>query len=165
MLTLSKPDGSLNFTQEDTVPFLGYTVDDCGDALSTNVTYYARSSANEYNCNSTAAIVPIGANAYSCDWVTILNTVRGYYNASMNSSTAYHYANSTLRSSAPGLFYLFPLKKLESASVTPTTAGWGYPNWNFSVISSSGDPDNIYNVSVYIGTAYLRQQNACLLHA
>ncbi|MDI6737663.1 MAG: hypothetical protein QME12_04045, partial [Nanoarchaeota archaeon] len=155
LLTLSKPDGTLNFTQEGTIPFLGYTVDDCGSALSANVSFYMNSSGSaEYNCNSTSPVVPIGANAYSCDFASSLSTVRGYYNASMNASTAYHYDNSIWRVGSPGLFYLFPLKKLESASVEPASAGWGRTNWNFSVISSSGDPDNAYDVKLYIGSSW-----------
>ncbi|RKY30030.1 MAG: hypothetical protein DRP74_07785, partial [Candidatus Omnitrophota bacterium] len=154
LLTLSKPDGSLNFTQEDVIPFLGYTVDDCGTALSTNVSFYMNSSTSGYNCNDTAEVVPIGANAYSCDMVTSLNTERGYYNVSMFATADYHYDNFTKREKVPGLFYLFSLKKLEQGTVVPSTAGWGYPNWNFSVISSSGDPDTDYEVKIYIGSTW-----------
>ncbi|MBU4242661.1 MAG: hypothetical protein KKF52_05500, partial [Nanoarchaeota archaeon] len=143
ILTLNKPDGTINFTQENIVPFLGYTVDDCGDALSTNVTYYANTTTTEYSCNNTAPIVKIGANAYSCDWETNLSTVKGYYNVSMNASTAYYYNNLTKNVDVPGLFYLFPLQKLQTPAVTPTSMGWGYSNWNFSVIASSGDPDTV----------------------
>ena len=153
-LTINTPDGTRNYTQEESITFLGYTVDDCGTALTTNVTYYANTTALSYNCNTTDPVVPIGANAYSCAWTTNLSTQRGYYNASMTAETNYYYNNYTYRTKDPALFYLHPLKKLETPLVIPTLAGWGYKNWNFSITASSGDPDEVYNVTLLMGQSW-----------
>ena len=51
-----------------------------------------------------------------------------------------------------GLFFLFPVKKLETPAGTPATGGWGRPDWNFSVIASSGDPDITINITLYMGS-------------
>ncbi|MEM5766435.1 MAG: Hint domain-containing protein, partial [Candidatus Aenigmatarchaeota archaeon] len=150
-LSFQKPDGSTNYTQEQKVPFLGATTDDCGDPLTTTVRYFANKSEQSYECSP---VSQVGANAYTCDWQTDITTPMGWYNASMFVNRSYHYDNSTANLGTPGLFYLYPVKKLEEPTAIPTTEGWGYPNWNFSVKASSGDSENVLNISLYMHTAW-----------
>jgi hypothetical protein len=140
ILSLQKPDGTTNFTQEQKVPFLGATTDDCNDPLTTNVRFFANKSSQSFECSP---VSQVGANAYTCDWQTNILTPMGWYNASMFANKTFHYDNSTANLGYPGLFFLNPIKKLENPSAFPTTEGWGYPNWNFSVIASSGDSENV----------------------
>jgi len=114
--------GGANFTQEQSISFLGYTNDDCGDPLTLNVTpsteeikFYANHTAESFNC--TSGISLIGANAYSCVLPTSLSTQIGWYNASFYLNKSYYYSNWTFKTSTPSLFYLHPLYKLESAGV------------------------------------------------
>src|SRR3989344_7189099 len=150
-LEFATPDGSQNFTQEDIITFLGATTDDCGDALVTTVVYDANSSENSFQC---AQNIQIGANAFQCVFTTALNTTRGFYNVTMNANKTNHYTNFTSNTADPGLFYIFPKKKLlapsGNSSFGPSTAGWGSPNWNFSVIASSGDIDNVLQVDLFL---------------
>ena len=113
-----------------------------------------KSCEREYRCNDTAVISRIGANAYSCDMPTNLTTRRGYYNVTMIANTSAHYENKSISTDLPGLFYLFPKYKIDSTGAAPTSAGWGYPNWNFTVVTSSGDPDTVQNVSLLMGTSF-----------
>ncbi|MCK4967457.1 MAG: hypothetical protein KAS12_00250, partial [Candidatus Aenigmarchaeota archaeon] len=158
--TLTKPKlhsdtGGTNFTQEDNIDFLGYTTDDCGDSLTLNITsssneikFYINQSAVGYNC--TQGVDLVGSNAYSCTLPTSINTNKGWYNATIYVNKTNYYANNTLAFGDAGLFFMNPIKKLETPNGTPASEGWGYQNWNFSVIASSGDPDNTYNLSVML---------------
>ncbi|MCW1309358.1 MAG: hypothetical protein QXP04_01560, partial [Candidatus Nanoarchaeia archaeon] len=145
-LDFQKPDGSTNYTQEQKIPFLGATTDDCGDPLSTNVKFYANHSTAGYECSP---VSQVGANAYTCDWNTNVTTPKGWYNTTMYAEANYYYSNVSYRLISPGLFYLFPIYKLENPSVIPSSQGWGYKNWNFSIISSSGDTDS-YEVKLLL---------------
>ncbi|GIU68388.1 MAG: hypothetical protein KatS3mg001_238 [Candidatus Pacearchaeota archaeon] len=147
ILTFNEPDGSSNFTQEDEITFLGATTDDCGDALVTTVKYYANSSEDSFACTSTTQI---GANAFQCVYTTSLSDTRGYYNTTMLANRTLHYDNQTSNVGNPGLFYLFPRKKLTNPTANPTAEGWGKPNWNFSVLASSGDIDNVLQVNLFM---------------
>ncbi len=140
-----------NKTQEDTISFLGSTWDDCGDSLgSANVTYYANASSSSFACSDTSLI---GANAFRCNYVTDLTTPEGWYNLTLNSNATYHYDNHTNNTGSPGgYFYLLPKYELSSPTAYPTTQGWGNPNWQFNVTASSGDANNIINVTLYMGT-------------
>jgi len=127
--------------------------DDCGDALVTTVVYAANSTEDSIACTSTSQI---GANAFQCVYATSLTDTRGWYNSTMIANRTLHYTNSTINFGDPGLFYLFPKKKLETPTGNssrgdgPATQGWGSPDWNFSVVASSGDIDSILNVSLYM---------------
>ncbi|MCG2724293.1 hypothetical protein L6303_06120, partial [archaeon] len=145
--TLNKPDGAQNYTQEQTIPFLGSTTDDCGDPLTTTVRYYANHSAGSYNCTTTTQV---GANAFTCDLPTSLSTVMGWYNTSMYANKTSHYDNYTAKTGSSGLYYLIAKKRLDNAFATPTAEGWGYKNWNFSVNASSGEPNMPYNISIWL---------------
>jgi hypothetical protein len=147
ILEFSKPDGSVNYTQEQVIPFLGATTDDCGDALTTTVRFYANQSAISYNCT---AVTQVGANAYTCDLPTSLQTSMGWYNATMMANRTYHYDNSTVNFGIPGLLYLFAKLKVEEPTGLPKQQGWGYSNWNFSVKVSSGHPTQVYNTSLLL---------------
>ncbi|MCK4968481.1 MAG: hypothetical protein KAS12_05470, partial [Candidatus Aenigmarchaeota archaeon] len=152
VLDIQKPDGTLNYTQEDTIPFLGSTTDDCGDPLTTTTRFYANySAAAGYNCTDVSSV---GANAYTCDLPTTLQTNMGWYNTTMYSNKSYHYDNNTLKSGASfgrdSLFYLFEKLKLETPAENPAQNGWGYNDWNFSIVASSGHPTNVYDVSVLL---------------
>jgi hypothetical protein len=161
-ITFNTPDGTRNFTQEtDTIDFLGSSVDDCGDSLTLNTTinevvYYVFNGSDNFNCNSTAPVSQIGANAYSCKMVTNLTSLpKGWYNTTMNSSRVYHYNASVYKNSTnPGLFYLFVKRNLGTSLAIPNSSGWGYPNWNFSIIVSSGDPTVTDNITLHIGTGW-----------
>ncbi|MBN2331146.1 MAG: hypothetical protein JXC85_05005, partial [Candidatus Aenigmarchaeota archaeon] len=140
-LEFSKPDGDTNYTQEQKVPFLGATWDDCSDPLTvstSDVIFYANHSAGAYPC---AQVNKTGANAYTCDWATNITVQKGYYNTTMFAQSSGYYPNITYKLVSPGLFYLFPVYKVQSPNIVPTYQGWGYRNWNFSVIASSGDTD------------------------
>src|SRR3989339_1903392 len=69
----------------------------------------------------------------------------------MFANASLHYNNFTIQKNNPGLFYLFPRYKLENPIGVPSSAGWGYPNRNLSVIASSGDVNQIINISLYLG--------------
>ncbi|MBS3115739.1 hypothetical protein J4482_03860, partial [Candidatus Woesearchaeota archaeon] len=147
-LTINTPDGSQNYTQEGTpIIFLGSSVDDCGDALVTTVKYNATSGGNTISCNNPSQI---GANAFQCIYTTTLSNIRGWYNVTMFGNKALHYYNSTKNIGDPGLFYLFPKKKLLNPVAIPTSGGWGKPNWNFSVNASSGDLDKALEVNLFL---------------
>ncbi|MCK5713855.1 MAG: hypothetical protein KAI25_14125, partial [Hyphomicrobiaceae bacterium] len=90
-----------------------------------------------------------GANAYTCDWQTTISSLEGYYNTTYTTNTSYYYSNYTINFDNPGLFYLLPVYKVESPAVVPVSQGWGYRNWNFSVVASSGD-DDPYDVTVFL---------------
>jgi hypothetical protein len=151
ILSFTNPDGSSNFTQEQIITFLGATTDDTGDALESTIIYNANTSENSFVCND---IIQIGANAFQCIFQTYLNTTRGYYNITMNANMIGHYDNLISNEGASGLFYIFPKKKLENpqgnAFIGSTADGWGSSNWNFSVIVSSGDPDNNLTTGLYM---------------
>ncbi|MEM2262489.1 MAG: Ig-like domain-containing protein, partial [Ignisphaera sp.] len=51
ILDFIRPDGLTNYTQEQEVPFLGATTDDCGDALTTTVRYFANKSSQSFECS------------------------------------------------------------------------------------------------------------------
>ncbi|MBD3155046.1 MAG: DUF2341 domain-containing protein, partial [Candidatus Aenigmarchaeota archaeon] len=145
-----QPDGDENPTQEDSINFLASTTDDCGSPLNPTIKFFANNTTNFY---STGDVTLIGANAYSSDWVTNITTPRGYYNATVEVNMSGHYDNETHNTNAPGLFYLDPIYKLDNISesyASPTSEGWGYRNWNFTINSSSGDPDTVYNVTFHI---------------
>ena len=88
LITLNNPAGSSTVTQGSTMAFLGYSDDDCGDALRLNNTYgyeeieyYANYSPSlGYYCGNSTLI---GANAYQCYWGTNVSTPVQGYNASM----------------------------------------------------------------------------------
>jgi len=159
-LELNKPDGTKNYTQEQLVDFLGSSVDDCSSALTLNtsaeeIIFEAFNGTATFNCNDTGPISQIGANAYSCDWVTTLLTPLGPYNTTMNATKSYYYdASITKNISGAGLFYITVDKQLESPLAIPNSTGWGVANWNFSIIASSGDPSAAENVTIHMGTAW-----------
>ncbi|MBI4010585.1 MAG: hypothetical protein HY361_05415, partial [Candidatus Aenigmarchaeota archaeon] len=152
VLELTNPSGAINFTQEQTVTFLGSTVDDCGDALTTT-TRFALNGTSNVACSP---VSQVGANAYTCDYVTAITTTSGYYNTSMASNRSYHYDNQTGKvafnntGSPPGLLFLDPVFKLQTANVTPTPAGWGNPNFNFSIVASSGKPNSLREATLWM---------------
>ncbi|MBU2562580.1 MAG: hypothetical protein KKF68_02885, partial [Nanoarchaeota archaeon] len=147
-LTINEPTGTDNYTQEGIISFLGSTWDDCGDSLVTTTKYSGNTSGFGFMCDNTTTI---GANAFRCNYNTNITSIEGWYNVSMFANVSFHYDNSTTSTGGDlGLFYLDPLKRLASPLAIPTTEGWGYPNWNFSVIASSGDINNVYNVSLYM---------------
>ncbi|MFH1711273.1 MAG: hypothetical protein ABH840_03105, partial [Nanoarchaeota archaeon] len=160
-LTSNKPDGTRNYTQEELVDFLGSSVDDCGTSLTLNtaakeITFLAFNGSNYYDCNDTDSVDVIGANAYSCDWETTLATPKGWYNTSLNASKEFHYNVSinVNKSDGNNLFYMDVKRKFQSPLAIPNSSGWGYPNWNLSVIASSGDPSTQYNLSLYMGNSW-----------
>src|SRR3989339_711158 len=149
LLSLIRPDGTRNYTQEEIISFLGATTDDCGDALTSTVIYNANLSAiSGFVCNDTTQV---GANAFTCDYSTTISSDEGWYNVTMFANASLHYNNFTIQKNNPGLFYLFPRYKLENPIGVPSSAGWGYPNRNLSVIASSGDVNQIINISLYLG--------------
>src|SRR3989339_309233 len=149
LLGLIRPDGTRNYTQEEIVSFLGATTDDCGDALTSTVIYNANISAvSGFICNDTTQV---GVNAFTCDYLTTISSDEGWYNITMFANASLHYDNFTIQKNNPGLFYLFPRYKLENPVGVPSSAGWGYSNRNFSVIASSGNINQVINISLYLG--------------
>jgi len=131
------PDGSTNFTQEQTITFLGATVDDCGDALATTVIYNANTTTTDgFECTNNTQV---GANAFQCIFTTTTATSSGYYNASMYANSSSHYDNDTANLGTGGLFYIDPLRRLASQNVVPTNSLFATKNWNFSIRATSGD--------------------------
>ncbi|MCW1307597.1 MAG: hypothetical protein OH337_00005, partial [Candidatus Parvarchaeota archaeon] len=151
LLDFQRPDGLTNYTQEDDIFFLGATTDDCGDPLTATVAFFANHTTTSFECTPVSRV---GANAYTCEWSTSIFTPMGWYNSTMRAIAPYYYENSTSKIGVPGLFYLHPRLKLENPAAFPTVEGWGYPNWNFSVIATSGDVENSWNVSLYMHTAW-----------
>ncbi len=149
VLDFTTPDGSdPEVIQEESINFLGATTDDCGDALVTTVVYTANSS--EYSFECPVITPPIGANAFQCAYPTTLATTRGWYNATMIANKSLHYDNQISNTGEPGLFEIVAKKKFVNPLAIPNVSGWGKPNWNFSVVASSGDPDNILQVDLYM---------------
>ncbi|MEM5872540.1 MAG: hypothetical protein QXD55_01630, partial [Candidatus Aenigmatarchaeota archaeon] len=61
-ITFNRPDGSENYTQEDTILFQGYTYDDCGSAIVPTIKFYANNSTeHSYEC---ANVQKIGENVF-----------------------------------------------------------------------------------------------------
>ncbi|MCK5233849.1 MAG: hypothetical protein KAJ91_03455, partial [Candidatus Aenigmarchaeota archaeon] len=152
-LDFQKPDENLNSTnptQKDLINFLGATTDDCADPLTATARYFANHSTTYFECDT---VTQVGANAFNCDWQTNISTPEGYYNTTMMANASYYYTNSTSNYVAGdlGLFYLFPVYTLYEPSILPTSHGWGYRNWNFSVSASSGD-DDPHNVTVLLAS-------------
>ncbi|MEM4958531.1 MAG: hypothetical protein QXX12_01505, partial [Nanopusillaceae archaeon] len=143
-----RPDGSTNYTQEDTITLLGYVTDDCGDPLTASVIFFANHSIESFECSD---VIQVGSNAYTCDWHTEITTPMGWYNVSMYVEKEFHYSNWSIKAKDPGLFYLEPIYKLEDPQAYPIREGWGYKNWNFSVFASSGDSENEFDVNIYLG--------------
>ena len=154
-LVLDEPVAGTNITQESNISFIGSVWDDCvTDSLGTgNVTYYANTTGEGVVCK---IMNVIGANAFQCRYTTTIGSTEGWYNTTMIGNASYHYTNSTEKTVGDGgLFYLLPLYRLANpkgnSSVTGATSdGWGSPNWNFSVNASSGDANNVINVSLYM---------------
>src|SRR3989344_6641496 len=157
ILNLTTPDGTDNFTQEEPIIFTASTVDDCYDALATNVSFYINRSGTTTACGTPSQL---GANAYICNLVTDITYIKDYYNASFTANTSYHFTNFTANMRMPGLFFVDAVYKLQNNSVTPSTEGWGYPNWNFSVLASSGD-QSPQNVSLYMQLNAPNPFNVC----
>jgi len=160
-LVFTKPDGTKNFTQEDIIDFLGATTDDCGTALLTTVLYIANTtgSTSFFTCDNTTQV---GANAFTCDLTTNITTTQGYYNTTMRANATNHYNNETTKTATPGLFFLNPIKKLQSPTSTPTIGGWGITNWNLSVVASSGDATNDLNVTLFMGLGTPNPSAECI---
>src|SRR3989338_2211610 len=72
----------------------------------------------------------------------------------MNATKAYYYSNYTENIGIPGLFYLLVKRRLDTPLVVPSSSGWGYPDWNFSAVISSGDPTISENITLHVGTAW-----------
>ncbi|MGC9310028.1 MAG: hypothetical protein ACP5D2_05025, partial [Candidatus Nanoarchaeia archaeon] len=137
IIGFTNPTGADNYTQEQTISFLGYTEDDCGDALEATVVYNANiSESNGLVCDDTKQV---GANAFTCDYDTTTSTEKGWYNLTMFANYSYHYDNYTEKLDNPGLFYILPLRRLSSNTIIPEAEYYYYDNWNFSVYSTSGD--------------------------
>jgi hypothetical protein len=136
VLESTNPSGSVNYTQEGLISFLGATTDDCGDALLATVVYAANTTGYGINCSNTTKV---GANAFTCDYPTTTATTTGYYNTTMFANASFHYDNYLDKTGDIGLFYLNPLRRLAFQSVTPTSEYYYYPNWQFNVTATSGD--------------------------
>ncbi|MBN2202881.1 MAG: hypothetical protein JW700_01735, partial [Candidatus Aenigmarchaeota archaeon] len=148
LITLNNPDGSTNVTQLGAMTFLGYSYDDCEDALRLNTTagyeevkYYANDTLTSgYDCGQSTLI---GANAYQCNWQTDIDTPVQFYNASMFVNKSGYYTNSTLEDAERGwLFYVSPFREFSNKTITPISDLWDRINWNFSVNATSGDYNN-----------------------
>ncbi|MCK4627150.1 MAG: hypothetical protein KAV00_17695, partial [Phycisphaerae bacterium] len=135
-LDFTSPTGSTNYTQEDTISFLGATTDDCGDALEATVIYNANTTGSGIICDDTTQV---GANAFTCDYTTTTATINGWYNNTMFANYSYHYNNNTPKENNPGLFYLNPLRRLSANNIDPSSALYTQENWNFTVNATSGD--------------------------
>ncbi|MEM5878331.1 MAG: hypothetical protein QXF12_05625, partial [Candidatus Aenigmatarchaeota archaeon] len=163
ILSFVRPDGFSNFTQEQEIPFLGATSDDCNDPLTPTIRYFINKSSTSIECTD---ISQVGSNAFTCEVPTTINTPMGWYNASMYAIRDQHYTNYTNNLGNPGLFYLYPIKKLLQPYAYPTTEGWGYQNWNFSINVSSGDSENVLSASIYMAQFWppitLCPSNICL---
>ncbi|MFH8092607.1 MAG: hypothetical protein QXM38_01545, partial [Candidatus Aenigmatarchaeota archaeon] len=163
ILSFVRPDGSVNYTQEQEIPFLGAVTDDCNDPITATIKYFINQSSSSIECTD---VSQVGSNAFTCDLPTTINTPMGWYNTSMYANKLQHYNNYTNNLGNPGLFYLFPIKKLLQPSAYPTTEGWGYPNWNFSINVSSGDSENVLLASLYMAQywppTYPCPSNICL---
>ena len=147
VLGFNNPDGSVNYTQEGIIGFLGATTDDCGDALETTVSYHANISAESgFICDNTTKV---GANAFTCNYLTTTATTNGWYNTTMFANKTYHYDNNTVKESEPGLFYLNALRRLAGNDVTPSAEYYTYNNWNFTVNATSGD-DTVMRIELYL---------------
>ncbi|MFH7880930.1 MAG: hypothetical protein QXI09_02895, partial [Candidatus Aenigmatarchaeota archaeon] len=146
-----RPDGTSNYTQEDTITFLAYVIDDCGDPLTLNTTFFANHSLASFECSN---VIQVGSNAYTCDWHTEITTPMGWYNVSMFAWKEFHYSNWSVNFGIPGLFYLLPIYKLENPQSYPLQEGWGYKNWNFTVLASSGDSEESFDVNIYLGNLW-----------
>ncbi|MFH1473362.1 MAG: hypothetical protein ABIE55_00555, partial [Candidatus Aenigmatarchaeota archaeon] len=158
-LTFTRPDGTTNYTQEDPILFQGYTYDDCGGAIAPTVKFYANNSTDYgFDCGS---VQKIGENVFECTWQTQITTPRGWYNTTMDANITGHYNNFSINSGTSGLFYLNPIYKIENILGTPTTDGWGYTNWNFSAIISSGDPDTSYPLEIFMNKGSPDFTTAC----
>ncbi|MFC2143647.1 hypothetical protein ACFLQN_04590, partial [Candidatus Aenigmatarchaeota archaeon] len=147
LLDLIKPDGTLNYTQEDVISFLGVTEDDCEDVITPTVRYYLNQTDDKIECTNVTAI---GGNVFSCDLTTNLTTPQGWYNASMYANISNHYINTTENWGELGRFFLSPKLKLLNPLIEPNSTGWGERNITFSVNVSSGDSEEIYNISVWM---------------
>ncbi|MFH0929623.1 MAG: hypothetical protein V1818_04740, partial [Candidatus Aenigmatarchaeota archaeon] len=148
LITITNPDGTANVTQLSPITFLGYSYDDCDDALKLNVTpgyeeikYYANNSTTYgFDCGQSTII---GANAYQCNWQTNINTPTQAYNGSMFVNRTNYYLNQTLEDAGRGwLFYVIPFREFSGKSVSPMSDLWDHENWNFSVNATSGDYNN-----------------------
>ncbi|MEM5855618.1 MAG: Ig-like domain-containing protein, partial [Candidatus Aenigmatarchaeota archaeon] len=150
LLDLIRPDNSPK-DQEDIIIFLGSTNDDCNDALTTNVIFFANHTLQSFECSD---VEQVGSNAYTCDWHTDITTPMGWYNITMLASKENHYTNFTTKYGIPGFFYLNPIYKLEEPQSYPNQEGWGYKNWNFTVLASSGNSEEAYDVNIYLGNLW-----------
>ncbi len=108
LLEFVTPTGIVNFTQEDTITFLGATTDDCTDALESTVVYNANTTGGGMVCWNTTLV---GANAFNCYYDTTTSTTAGWYNMTMYANFSNHYDNQTSKTGTPGLFYLSPLRR------------------------------------------------------
>ena len=146
---INKPDGTSNFTQEQAISFIGSVIDDCGDPLTTTVQYtfnYTDGGPLDFQCSP---VTQIGSNAYTCDHPTLITTPSTFYNVTMNASTTNHYDNSTANTNEEGLFFLFPIRKLENLNAVPSSGLFTVENWNLSVNVSSGNDEEM-DIELYL---------------
>ncbi|MBI4175639.1 MAG: hypothetical protein HY518_00390, partial [Candidatus Aenigmarchaeota archaeon] len=145
-LSLTDPDGSSNFTQGQTITFLGTAYDDCIEVITPTptVNYFANytNSSGQQSLECTP-VTKLGENAFRCLLATTVSTLSTFYNASIQSNASYHYPNSTRRTGSQGLFFLDPFRELVDQQVVPSSGLYTATNWNFSVRVSSGNNDNL----------------------
>ncbi|MBI4182080.1 MAG: hypothetical protein HY520_03885, partial [Candidatus Aenigmarchaeota archaeon] len=143
-LSITSPDGSENYSQEETIPLLGAAFDDCALPIAPTVRYFLNytnsSGAQGLQC---LPVATVGANAFQCNYLSNISTPSTWYNVSMGGNLSYHWDNGTIRNGSAGLFFLDPIRRLVNQSVTPSSAPYTTSNWNFSVVASSGNNDNL----------------------
>ncbi|MBI4175596.1 MAG: FixH family protein, partial [Candidatus Aenigmarchaeota archaeon] len=152
-INITDPTGAVNFTQRDVIDTIGTVFDDCSLELGgATVNYtYNYTPAQIFNCTTINSPV---TGLYRCSWDSSVGPA-GYYNVTMNSNLSNYYDNFTIKSKTTeaGLFFLNIYKNLQNITATPSTDGWGRPEWNFSVLATSGNATPTFNVNFSMKTA------------
>ncbi|RKY29960.1 MAG: hypothetical protein DRP74_07910, partial [Candidatus Omnitrophota bacterium] len=135
--TISEPDGSTNFTQNDNVLLRVNVQDDCGTSIKgLNTKYFnLTNGTNDYAVQCEANDEQNGW--YNCTWASGENTT-GYWNVTFYAGkTGYNLGTATQK------FYLSSTPVLSAAEVIPSNGGWGRPNYTYTVNVTDVDSDTV----------------------
>ncbi|MBU4242660.1 MAG: hypothetical protein KKF52_05495, partial [Nanoarchaeota archaeon] len=136
--TIDVPNGTANFTQGNSILLRAYVIDDCLRNITGLTTKYFNLTNGSDNVVKTCVVGnEEGQGWYNCTWYSAQN-VTGYWNVTFYSELANYNKDQDNKQ-----FYLSSIPVLQYANVTPSTGGWGRPNYTYTVNVTDVDGDNV----------------------
>jgi len=132
---ITQPDGSTNFTINDLILLRAFVDDDCSVNMSNldiaNFTLFNGSSSETYVSSDE------GTGFYNYTWNSAGKSP-GAWNVTFNTGNSSYNTDSFIRS-----FFLSSTQTLTSPSVSPSSGGWGVPNYTYSITVNDADSDSV----------------------